>query len=91
MIESRVDDLTANPPSGGDKFRRILKWLTIAAWGYTLVMIAAAWILFKRGDTLGYSASAETAVLSANVALVPTCLYALVAIRQKWFPIHAQK
>jgi hypothetical protein len=85
MTEPRANQASAA------KFRRILKWLTIATWAYTLVMIVAAWVLFKRGDSLGYSASAETAVLSASVALVPTCLYSVIIIRQKWFRIRGER
>ena len=81
-----MDDQRTDSASGGGVLRRILKWLAIAAWAYTIFAVAATWILAKRGDSLGYSACAEAAVISANAALVPSCLYLLVIVVNKWFP-----
>ena len=65
-------------------FRRILKWLAIVAWGYTLVVLVFTGIHANRGDSLGYSAGAELTVLSGSVALTLTCVYGLVVFVEKW-------
>jgi hypothetical protein len=64
-------------------FRRVLKWLTIVAWGYTFIVVVFTGIHARNGDLLGYSVGAELSVLSGSVALTLTCVYALVAFVQK--------
>jgi hypothetical protein len=80
-----MDDQRTDRAGGGSMLRRILKWLTFAAWGYTLVVVVFTAIHARNGNSLGYSAGAEVSVLSGSVALTLTCVYVLVVFVEKRF------
>jgi len=86
-----MGDQRINRDGGRRLVRRILKWLAIAVWGSAILMAVVAWILFERGDEFGYSACGEMAVVSANVALVPSCLYVLFIVVEKWSRSRTEK
>jgi hypothetical protein len=85
-----MDDQRTTGSRGTSVLKRILKWFTIAAWSYTLVMVVFTAIQSNRGDLLGYSAGAEVSVLSGSVASVVTCVYLLVAVLEKRSRNHRQ-
>jgi hypothetical protein len=86
-----MDDQTTDRMRFISIMRRILKWLTIVAWGLTLYMLVSTALAHKYGDSLDYGITAASTVILAQLALFPTSAYVLAVVVEKLYFPRKQK